>query len=159
MPFDLQIPAPTSAPVQTSQTIGEFLASGGPIMYVIGAFSIVAGPCAVETPERLFEIAESVRAVGGGLLRGGAYKPRTSPYSFQGLGDRGLQLLSRVKQETGLGIVTEVLDPRDVERVAGVADMLQLGSRSMANAALLREAGASGLPILRGWCDRGGAGS
>ena len=89
-----------------------------------------------------------MRAAGGGLLRGGAYKPRTSPYSFQGLGGRGLELLQRVKQETGLGIVTEVLDPRLVEVVAGVADMLQVGSRSMGNSALLREIGKSGKPVL-----------
>jgi 3-deoxy-7-phosphoheptulonate synthase len=109
---------------------------------------VIAGPCAVEDRERLFEVARGVRDAGAALLRGGAYKPRTSPYSFQGLGERGLELLAEVREETGLGIVTEVLDPRDVERVAGTADMLQVGARSMANYALLKELGQLDKPVL-----------
>ena len=110
--------------------------------------SLIAGPCAVESAERLFEIAASVRAAGAALLRGGAYKPRTSPHSFQGLGAQGLALLAEARARTGLGIVTEVLDPRDVEVVGRSADAFQIGSRSMANAALLVEVGKSGKPVL-----------
>jgi 3-deoxy-7-phosphoheptulonate synthase len=109
---------------------------------------VIAGPCAVESYEQTLSAARVVRAAGCGLLRGGAFKPRTSPYSFQGLGERGLEILAAVREETGLGIVTEVQDPRLVERVAETADMLQIGSRSMQNFPLLIEAGRSGLPIL-----------
>jgi 3-deoxy-7-phosphoheptulonate synthase len=117
---------------------------------VIGGARVVlaAGPCAVESGPVLTRIANAVRTAGASLLRGGAYKPRTSPHSFQGLGREGLQLLVEVRERTGLPIVTEVLDPRDVELVAGVADMLQIGSRSVQNFPLLREAGASGRPLL-----------
>ena len=120
----------------------------GDAVFGAGAVSIVAGPCAVEDEARLQEIAMRVAAQGAVLLRGGAFKPRTSPYSFQGLGVEGLAMLARAREASGLGIVTEVLDPRDVEPVAQVADMLQIGSRSMANAALLREAGRSGKPVV-----------
>jgi 3-deoxy-7-phosphoheptulonate synthase len=113
-----------------------------------GNVSLIAGPCAVEEEPALLEIARAVRAAGATLLRGGAYKPRTSPYSFQGLGEVGLERLARVKQEVGIGVVTEVLDPRDVEQVCRVADMLQVGARSMANFALLTEVGRSGKPVL-----------
>ncbi len=109
---------------------------------------IIAGPCAVEDLERLLEVAHGVRAAGAVLLRGGAYKPRTSPYSFQGLGERGLELLAEARAATGLGIVTEVLDPRDIERVGRVADMYQVGARSMANYALLTELGKTRKPVL-----------
>ena len=110
--------------------------------------ALVAGPCAVEDRARLVEIARSIRASGAALLRGGAYKPRTSPWSFQGLGEAGLEWLEEARAETGLGIVTEVLDVRDVERVARTADVLQIGSRNMSNAPLLREVGQSGRPVL-----------
>ncbi len=113
-----------------------------------GYASLIAGPCAVENEARLFEIAAAVRAAGATLLRGGAYKPRTSPHSFQGLGARGLALLAQARERTGLGIVTEVLDPRDVEAVGRVADAFQIGSRSMANAALLVEVGRAGKPVV-----------
>jgi 3-deoxy-7-phosphoheptulonate synthase len=115
--------------------------------------AIIAGPCAVESYEQTLAIAESVSRAGARILRGGAFKPRTYPGSFQGLGEGGLEILARVRDETGLAIVTEVLDPRLVERVAGVADMLQIGSRSMQNTPLLVEAGRSGKPVLlkRGW--------
>jgi 3-deoxy-7-phosphoheptulonate synthase len=113
-----------------------------------GLASLIAGPCAVEDEDDLLAIARAVRDAGATLLRGGAFKPRTSPYSFRGRGRRGLESLARVKREVGLPVVTEVLDPRDVEAVAAVADMLQLGSRSMSNAALLTEAGRAGRPIL-----------
>lgn len=113
-----------------------------------GDVSLIAGPCAVEEEEALLEIARAVHAAGATLLRGGAYKPRTSPYAFQGLGHEGLRRLQRVKDEVGIGVVTEVLDPRDVEAVGQVADMLQIGARSMSNFALLTEAGRSGKPVL-----------
>jgi len=114
---------------------------------------IIAGPCAVESYEQTLAVACAVRGAGIGILRGGAFKPRTYPGSFQGLGEEGLEILAQVGRETGLAIVTEVLDPRLVERVAAVADMLQIGSRSMQNTPLLIEAGRSGKPVLlkRGW--------
>ena len=114
-----------------------------------GAYPVViAGPCAVESYEQTLSAARAVAAAGGRLLRGGAFKPRTSPYSFQGLGSEGLEILRAVSRETGLGVVTEVQDPRLVEQVAETADMLQVGSRSMQNFPLLVEAGRAGRPIL-----------
>jgi len=109
---------------------------------------VIAGPCAVESYDQTLSTARAVARAGGRLLRGGAFKPRTSPYSFQGLGAEGLAILRAVGEETGLGIVTEVQDPRLVEQVAETADMLQIGSRSMQNFPLLVEAGRSGRPIL-----------
>jgi len=115
---------------------------------------IIAGPCAVESREQTLGIARRVRDAGGQLLRGGAYKPRTSPHSFQGLGLAGLEILAEARRQTGLGIVTEVMDPRLVEQVASYADMLQVGSRSMQNFPLLTEVGRTNKPVLlkRGWC-------
>jgi 3-deoxy-7-phosphoheptulonate synthase len=109
---------------------------------------VIAGPCAVESYEQTLSAARAVAAAGGRLLRGGAFKPRTSPYSFQGLGPEGLEILRAVSRETGLGVVTEVQDPRLVAQVAEAADMLQIGSRSMQNFPLLVEAGRAGRPIL-----------
>ena len=113
-----------------------------------GAMSLIGGPCAVEDPKRLIDIAKRVEAAGATLLRGGAFKPRTSPYSFQGSGDRGLESLAAARAATGLGIVTEVLDPRDVERVGAVCDMFQIGARNMTNAPLLQEVGRTRTPVL-----------
>ncbi len=109
---------------------------------------VMAGPCAVESLEQLLETAKSVRAGGAAILRGGAFKPRTSPYSFQGLGDEGLELLGKVKKETGLPVVSEVMDTRQVENVARYADILQIGSRNMQNFPLLKEAGECRIPVL-----------
>lgn len=109
---------------------------------------VIAGPCAVESREQLFETAKSVQDGGAKILRGGAFKPRSSPYSFQGMGEEGLKLLSQVRKETGLPIVTEVMDTRQVELVSGYADILQIGSRNMQNYPLLKEAGLSRKPIL-----------
>jgi len=109
---------------------------------------LVGGPCAVESREQMVSIAANVAAAGGTMLRGGAWKPRTSPYDFQGLGAQGLEMLVAAREASGLPVVTEVLDPRDVEQVAAAADMLQIGSRSVQNFPLLREAGASGKPVL-----------
>ncbi len=111
-------------------------------------FALIAGPCAVESREQLLETAVAVRDAGGALLRGGAYKPRTSPYAFQGLGAEGLALLAEAKAQTGLPVVTEVMDPREIGNVLEVADVLQIGSRNMQNYPLLTEAGRSGRPVL-----------
>jgi 3-deoxy-7-phosphoheptulonate synthase len=111
-------------------------------------FAIIGGPCAVESRLQLMETASVVERAGAAMLRGGAYKPRTSPYAFQGLGREGLELLAEAKAQTGLPVVTEVLDARDVAAVLKVADVLQIGSRNMHNYSLLSEAGASGRPVL-----------
>jgi 3-deoxy-7-phosphoheptulonate synthase len=111
-------------------------------------FTFIAGPCAVETPSQTLEAAEMAKAAGATVLRGGAFKPRTSPYAFQGLGVKGLEILADVREETGLPIVTEVVDARDVEIVAEYADMLQIGTRNMANFGLLQAAGSAGKPVL-----------
>lgn len=114
---------------------------------------VIAGPCAVESFDQTLSVARAVSKSGAQLLRGGAYKPRTSPHSFQGLGIEGLKILAEVRQLTGLGIVTEVLDTRFVEQVASYADMIQIGSRSMQNFPLLTEVGRSSKPVLlkRAW--------
>ncbi len=109
---------------------------------------IMAGPCSVESQEQLVATAEAVKAAGATVLRGGAYKPRTSPFSFQGLGAGGLDILREAKERTGLPIVTEVMDPRQVEEVAEVADILQVGARNMQNFALLRELGKARRPVI-----------
>jgi len=109
---------------------------------------VAAGPCSVEDYERLLRLARGVQSCGVSILRGGAYKPRTSPYSFQGLGVVGLEMLAAVRAETGISIVTEVLDPRDVERVAEVADWIQIGTRSATNFPLLTEVGRVNKPVL-----------
>ncbi len=111
-------------------------------------FTFIAGPCAVETPQQTLEAAEMAKAAGARLLRGGAFKPRTSPYAFQGLGIRGLEILADVGQVTGLPIVTEVVDARDVKLVAEHADMLQVGTRNMANFGLLQAVGEASKPVM-----------
>jgi 3-deoxy-7-phosphoheptulonate synthase len=121
-----------------------------------GHFCLMAGPCSVESEEQLLSTAEAVKAQGATILRGGAYKPRTSPYEFQGLGREGLRLLAQAKKQTGLKIITEVLSERDVEHVAEVADILQIGARNAQNFQLLIEAAKSGRPVLlkRGMSER-----
>ena len=109
---------------------------------------IIAGPCAVENREQLLETAKEVSAGGANILRGGAYKPRTSPYSFQGLGEEGLKYLSEARKITGLPVVTEVMDTRLMELVCKYADIIQIGSRSMHNFPLLKEAGKCRKPVL-----------
>ena len=111
-------------------------------------FAMIAGPCTVESREQTLETARIVRDAGATLFRGGAYKPRTSPYAFQGLGHEGLRLLKEAKEETGLPIVTEVMDVRDLESVLEVADVIQIGARNMQNFTLLAEVGRSGAPAL-----------
>ncbi len=109
---------------------------------------IIAGPCAVENKEQILETAKAVSSAGANILRGGAYKPRTSPYSFQGLGEEGLKYLSQARKETGLPVVTEVMDTRQMEVVCEYADIIQIGSRSMHNFPLLKEAGKCRKPVL-----------
>ncbi|MFD8563401.1 3-deoxy-7-phosphoheptulonate synthase [Streptosporangium canum] len=113
-----------------------------------GSTTLIAGPCAVETHEQTLRAAEMAKAAGAALLRGGAYKPRTSPYAFQGLGEAGLRILADVREQTGLPIVTEVVDPADVDLVASYADMLQVGTRNMQNFALLQAVGGVGKPVM-----------
>jgi 3-deoxy-7-phosphoheptulonate synthase len=110
--------------------------------------TLIAGPCAVETPEQTLLAARMAQAAGATLLRGGAFKPRTSPYAFQGLGERGLRILAEVREETGLPIVTEVVDANDVDLVASHADMLQVGTRNAQNFALLQAVGAASRPVM-----------
>jgi 3-deoxy-7-phosphoheptulonate synthase len=111
-------------------------------------FAMIAGPCTVESREQTLETARVVRDAGATLLRGGAYKPRTSPYAFQGLGQEGLRLLAEAKAETGLPIVTELMDVHDMDAVLEVADVIQIGARNMQNYPLLAEIGRSGRPAL-----------
>lgn len=113
-----------------------------------GAFATIAGPCTVESADQTLTTARIMRDVGVQFFRGGAYKPRSSPYSFQGLGQEGLDILRRAKQETGLPIVTELMDVRDVEAVCEVADVIQVGARNMQNYPLLTEIGRSGTAVL-----------
>lgn len=113
-----------------------------------GNLGMIAGPCSVEEPDRMHRIAEKVAASGANLFRGGAFKPRTSPYAFQGLGEEGLKLLRDVGDKFGMPVVTEVTDPRLVELVSQYADMLQIGARNMQNFALLTEVGKSNRPVL-----------
>ena len=113
-----------------------------------GDFVVMAGPCAVETEQQLLRTAQVVAAAGARLLRGGAYKPRSSPYSFQGLGAEGLKILRKAREETGLAIVTEVMSEEDVDLIAEYADLMQVGTRSMENYALLEKLGGCGRPVL-----------
>ena len=111
-------------------------------------FAMMAGPCSVEGREQIMSCAEAVKKEGGQFLRGGAFKPRTSPYAFQGMAEEGLQLMKEAKDRFGLRIVTEVMTVRDIELIARYADMFQIGARNMANFSLLKEIGQAGLPVL-----------
>jgi 3-deoxy-7-phosphoheptulonate synthase len=111
-------------------------------------FAMIAGPCTVESREQVLETAEAVKNAGAAMFRGGAYKPRTSPYAFQGLGQAGLRLLAEAKEIHGMPIVTELMDVRDIEAVLEVADVVQIGARNMQNYTLLAEVGRSGCPVL-----------
>jgi 3-deoxy-7-phosphoheptulonate synthase len=148
--FDIEIEAGSKTPDLVSRSAKP----EGTIVNINGvqvggeAIVVMAGPCAVESEEQLTETARLVRAGGATLLRGGAFKPRTSPYSFQGLGVPGLEMLARARQMTGLSVVSEVMDTRQVETVARYVDILQIGSRNMQNFPLLKEAGSTSMPIL-----------
>jgi 3-deoxy-7-phosphoheptulonate synthase len=113
-----------------------------------GEFIVMAGPCSVESEKQIMETAEGVAAAGAKMLRGGAFKPRTSPYDFQGLEHEGLKLLRKAKEATGLAIITEIMSDRDVELVAEYADVMQVGARNMQNFALLKSLGTCGRPVL-----------
>jgi 3-deoxy-7-phosphoheptulonate synthase len=113
-----------------------------------GYFGLIAGPCTVEYREQTLETARAVAAAGATMLRGGAFKPRTSPYSFQGLGVEGLEILAEAREETGLPLVTELMDPRHVEAVVETADVIQIGARNMQNFSLLSEVGKATKPVL-----------
>jgi 3-deoxy-7-phosphoheptulonate synthase len=127
--------------VSTIVQIGDVQVGGTQVV-------VMAGPCAVETREQMLASAEAVAKAGAKILRGGAFKPRTSPYSFQGLGEPGLVILKEVGQQFGLPVVTEVVSPQDVKLVAGYADILQIGARNMQNFSLLEEVGKSHRPVL-----------
>ena len=120
----------------------------GPVEIGGGRLVTMAGPCSVDTEENMIETARAVKAAGAHLLRGGAFKPRTSPYAFRGHGEKGLKILAAARAETGLPVVTEVMDARDVEVVARFADILQIGSRNMQNFSLLDEVGKAHMPVL-----------
>src|SRR5207247_1693292 len=111
-------------------------------------FGLIAGPCTVEYREQTLETARAVAEAGATMLRGGAFKPRTSPYAFQGLGDEALEILVEAREETGLPLVTELMDPRHVEAVLEVADVIQIGARNMSNFSLLSEVGRAPKPVL-----------
>ncbi len=113
-----------------------------------GSLVVLAGPCAVESEEQVMATARAVKAAGAQVLRGGAFKPRTSPYSFRGLGEDGLKILSQARDETGLPVITEVMATADVERVGRYADILQVGARNMQNFALLDEVGKTRKPVM-----------
>lgn len=129
-------------PEGTKVKIGKNLVVGGERVIVI------AGPCSVESEEQLLEIAEKVKEAGAHALRGGAFKPRTAPYSFQGLGTKGLKILAEARKRTGLPVVTEVMEPGDVEKVAEYADVLQIGARNVQNFPLLKKVGKMRKPVL-----------
>ncbi len=133
----------TEDPVDTRPVrISPTLTIGGP------RITVIAGPCSIEGREMLLECGHAVKAAGANMLRGGAYKPRTSPYAFQGMGEEGVELLAQAREATGLPVVTEVLDVRHIEHLAKHADMLQVGARNMQNFALLTELGRCGKPVL-----------
>jgi len=137
--FDLV--ARTSNRPPTSVAVGDFEIGGG-------EFVVMAGPCAVESERQVLQTAEAVAAAGARILRGGAYKPRSSPYSFQGLGVEGLKILRKAREATGLAIITEVMSEQDVDVIAEYADIMQVGTRSMENYALLEALGQCGRPVL-----------
>ncbi|MBO8141573.1 MAG: 3-deoxy-7-phosphoheptulonate synthase [Firmicutes bacterium] len=128
-------PEPSTVPVGSVTVGGQTL-------------TVIAGPCAVESEEQILTVAKAVRDAGATMLRGGAFKPRTSPYSFQGLAEEGLKLLALARERTGLPVVTEVMQPGDVDLVSGYADVLQIGARNMQNFPLLREVGRTRKPVL-----------
>lgn len=123
-------------------------ARSGNITIGRGSYTIIAGPCAVESRDKYLEIALQIKEMGAHILRGGAYKPRTSPYAFPGLGLEGLQILAEAREVTGLPVVTEVMDTREMDTVCSCCDMIQIGSRSMQNFPLLKEAGRCGKPVI-----------
>jgi 3-deoxy-7-phosphoheptulonate synthase len=137
-----------SRDVKADNTVVRIPTPSGEVSFGGKAIAIVAGPCAVETREQAFAIAERIRGAGGRLFRGGAYKPRTSPYSFQGLAEEGLRILAEVREKFGLGIVTEAIDDESLDLVEKYADVIQIGARNMQNFSLLKRAGRARKPVL-----------
>ncbi len=131
-----------AVPVSVATGSGEAVSVGGDDLVVIG------GPCSIEDEGRTIALAHELRDAGCGLFRGGAYKPRTSPYAFQGLEEEGLRILAQVREETGMGVVTEVMDSADLPKVVEIADLLQVGSRNMQNFSLLKRLGSVDKPVL-----------
>jgi 3-deoxy-7-phosphoheptulonate synthase len=136
-----KLPSREFHPEPTRFTVGDVLIGGDEIV-------VIAGPCSVESEEQLLATARAAKAAGASILRGGAFKPRTSPYEFRGLGERGLQILATARDETGMPIITEVLTPSDLDLVARYTDILQIGARNCQNFLLLEEVGKSGVPVM-----------
>jgi 3-deoxy-7-phosphoheptulonate synthase len=137
-----------SRDVKEENTVVRIPTPLGEVSFGGSAIAMVAGPCAVETREQAYKVAEHVKAAGVRLFRGGAYKPRTSPYSFQGLGEPGLKILAEIRDKFGLGIVTEAIDNESLDLVEKYADVIQIGARNMQNFSLLKRAGRSHKPVL-----------
>src|ERR1700719_3648907 len=137
-----------SRDVKLENTIVRVPTPLGDVLFGGADVAMVAGPCAIETREQAFTVAKHVKASGARLFRGGAYKPRTSPYSFQGLGESGLQIMADVRKEFGLGIITEAIDNESLDLVEKYADVIQIGARNMQNFSLLKRAGRSKKPVL-----------
>jgi 3-deoxy-7-phosphoheptulonate synthase len=137
-----------SRDVKSEDTVVRVLTPLGDVAFGGKSVALVAGPCALESREQVFKIAEGVKAAGARLFRGGAYKPRTSPYSFQGLGEDGLRLLAEIRDKFGLGIVTEAVDNESLDLVEKYADVIQIGARNMQNFSLLKRAGRAQKPVL-----------
>lgn len=142
------VAAPYRLAGREARAEGSVVAVAGRVEIGKGRLAVIAGPCAVESEEQTLRIARKVAQAGAHMFRGGAYKPRTSPYSFQGLGEKGLEILAAARQATGLPIVTEALDTRSLGRVAEIADVVQIGARNMQNFALLKEAGRLKKPVM-----------
>src|SRR5271170_4087732 len=137
-----------SRDVKSDNTVVRVPTPSGEVTFGGKAIGLVAGPCAVETREQAFTIAERIRAAGARLFRGGAYKPRTSPYSFQGMGEEGLKILAEVRDKFGLGVITEAIDNESLDLVEKYADVIQIGARNMQNFSLLKRAGHARKPVL-----------
>jgi 3-deoxy-7-phosphoheptulonate synthase len=137
-----------SRDIKAENTIVRVPTPSGEVSFGGKAVGIVAGPCAVESREQCFTIAERIRAAGARLFRGGAYKPRTSPYSFQGLGEPGLKILAEAREKFGMGVITEAIDNESLDLVEEYADVIQIGARNMQNFSLLKRAGRARKPVL-----------
>lgn len=137
---DIRLTTRENHPENTQFKVGDLTIGGGELV-------VIAGPCAVESEKQIIETAKAVKAAGANILRGGAFKPRTSPYDFQGLGEEGIRLLLKAKAETGLPVVSEIVNAEDLDIFADV-DILQVGSRNMQNYSLLKALGKSGKPVL-----------
>jgi 3-deoxy-7-phosphoheptulonate synthase len=137
-----------SRDVKAENTVVRVPTALGDVAFGGAEVAMVGGPCAIETREQAFTVAKHVKAAGARLFRGGAYKPRTSPYSFQGLGEAGLEIMSDVRKEFGLGIITEAIDHESLDLVAEYADVIQIGARNMQNFSLLKRAGRAKKPVL-----------